>query len=252
MSSTRDLGSHILADGHWLERLLSHKPAITTSLRDMLRAVIAHTPRLVASRMLISPEAGTLGLSLEGTVMFADLDGFTPLAERFSQLPSNEGAEELTGLINQFMAILIGTSRSYGGDLLKFGGDAGLLYFEGSEHALRAVTAAMAVQRMMREQLSHVETSLGQFALLAAIGLGSGRLIGLGVGDGEGREFLTLGPPLLAMGHAQTIAPPGEIVIHRSTAAACGDGVERVAVESDYYRVVAVPGTATKIGRAHV
>ena len=174
--------------------------------------------------------------------MFADLDGFTPLAERFSQLPANEGAEELTGLINQFMAILIRTSRTYGGDLLKFGGDAGLLYFEGPGHALRAVTAAMAVQRMMREQLSYVETSLGQFALRAAIGIGSGRMIGLGVGDGEGRELLTLGPPLRAMGHAQNIAPPAEVVIHCSTAEACGDGVECVAVESDYYRVVAVPG----------
>ena len=228
-------------DGYWLNRL-SHYLPVVPSLRDLLHAVVAHTPRLVSQRLLDAPQTGQLILSLEGTVMFADLDGFTPLAERFSQLPADSGAEELTDLVNRFMAILIETSRSYGGDLLKFGGDAGLLYFGGESHATRAVSAADSVQRMMRENLGHVDTSLGEFALQAAIGIGTGRLLGLGVGDQRGSEFLLLGPPLGTMGHAQSVAPPGETVVDAATVAACDARMTYEPVGRGYRRVVAVQG----------
>ncbi|MBN1261728.1 MAG: hypothetical protein JXB35_13715, partial [Anaerolineae bacterium] len=110
---------------HWLERLLYYQPALLLYLRDLLEVVTAYIPMVVAAPMLEAPVSGPIGLSLEGTVMFADIDGFTPLAERFSQADSAEGAEKLTDLVDRFLDILIRITAQYGGDLQKFGGDAG-------------------------------------------------------------------------------------------------------------------------------
>lgn len=224
----------------WLQRLLHYQPSLFAYISDLLHVVVTHTPRLIAARLLERPIQRSIALSLEGTVMFADLDGFTHLAERFSQLPENQGVEELTELTNRFMAILIQTTRSFGGDLLKFGGDAGMLYFEGEMHALRAVAAAVEVQQAMRAEMGEVTTSLGQFPLQVAIGLGSGRLIGLGLGDPQGREFLPLGPPLTAMGKAQMMAPPTGIVAHASTVEACGEGIDVTEMAPDFAQVMRI------------
>ena len=72
-----------------------------------------------------------------GTVMFADISGFTAMSEKLSQL-GKEGAEEITAIVNRFFAALLEVSDDYSGDLLKFGGDALLVLFGGEGHALRA------------------------------------------------------------------------------------------------------------------
>ena len=225
---------------HWLTRLLHYQPSMLLYLQDLLDVVTAYIPMVIAAPILEAPSVGPMGLSLEGTVMFADIDGFSPLAERFSQVASQEGAEELTELVDRFLEILIRVTAQYGGDLLKFGGDAGMLLFQGEQHALRAVTASLEVQTVMKAQMGEVETSLGRFPLRIATGLGSGRMIGLGLGDQAGHELLPLGPPLASMGHAQAVAPPMETVMDANTLRACGEYVESVALGDDLYQVVSL------------
>ena len=228
------------ASTYWLERLLYYQPSLLLALRDLLDAVTAHTPRVIASTILESPTTGLIAQSLEGTAMFADIDGFTPLAERFSQVASEEGAEELTELVDRFLEILIRTTAKYGGDLQKFAGDAGMLLFQGENHALRAVVASMEVQQVMKVQMGEVETSLGRFPLRISVGLGSGRMVGLVLGDQEGREWLPVGPPLVSMGKAQSIAPPTETVLDAGTLALCGGMVDAFQVGDGLYQVTAV------------
>ena len=239
---TLPLDPNILASrepiGHWLGRLLHYQPSLLLYVRDLLDSVTAYVPWLVADSILEAPATGGRAISLDGTLMFADVDGFTPLAERFSQVASQEGAEELTGLIDQFLDILIRITSKYGGDLLKFGGDAGLLFFQGESHALRAVTASLEVQAAIKAQMSEVETSLGRFPLRIAIGLGSGRQIGLSLGDRQGQEFLTIGPPLQTMGKAQEAAPPGETLMDAATLAACRKNINYLTIAPDLYQVV--------------
>ncbi len=233
---------------HWLNRLLYYHPSLLLYFRDLLEVVTAYIPMIVAAPLLESPTAGPLGLSLEGTAMFADIDGFTPLAERFSQAGSDAGAEELTELVNHFLEILIRITAQYGGDLQKFGGDAGMVLFQGEQHALRAVAAALEVQAAMKAQMGEVETSLGHFPLRVAIGLGSGRMLGLGLGDQAGRELLLLGPPLIAMGRAQSAAPPAETVLDIRTLRACRGQVECVPLAEDLFQVLALKQTPSAHG----
>ncbi|OQA95589.1 MAG: Adenylate cyclase 2 [Chloroflexi bacterium ADurb.Bin222] len=225
---------------HWFERLLYYQPALLLYLRDLLEVVTAYIPMTVAAPMLEAPVSGPIGLSLEGTVMFADIDGFTPLAERFSQADSAEGAEKLTDLVDRFLDILIRITAQYGGDLQKFGGDAGMVLFQGEQHALRAVAASLEFQAAMKTEMGEVETPFGRFPLRVAIGMGSGRMLGLGLGDRAGRELLPVGQPLATMGRAQSAAPPAETVLDISTFHACQGLVDCVPLNDDLYQVLAL------------
>ncbi len=202
---------------HALRRVLRYQPELLRRMDELLSATASHLPRLLARHVVAVPSEGPLVLAIEGTMAFADIDGFTPLSERFAEAASEAGAEELTELVNRFLAILINTTATYGGDIQKFGGDAGMLLFTGDDHALRAAVASLRVQEVMAAQMSQVETSLGRFPLRIAIGMGSGRMVGVGLGDDEGREWLIGGPPLRAMGRAQNAAPPGSVVLDHTT-----------------------------------
>ncbi|RLC89350.1 MAG: hypothetical protein DRI37_03975, partial [Chloroflexi bacterium] len=224
-------------DPAWELQLLHYRPELLGRLQELLTRVATYLPRGLAQFLMETPSPGTVILPLEGTVMFADIDGFTAMSERFSQAASQTGAEELTDLVNRFLTILITTTARYGGDLQKFSGDAGLLLFTGEEHALRAVAAALDVQQAMAEQLGQVETSLGSFPLRVAIGLSSGQLVGLGLGDQNRREWILSGAPLHRMGLAQGAAPPGKVVVDVSTGETCADSLQSRALNDGLYLV---------------
>ncbi|HEY88571.1 MAG TPA: AAA family ATPase [Thermoflexia bacterium] len=220
-------------------RLLHYQPDLPQRLSHLLSTVTTYLPHGLSHALMETPSLKTLALPIEGTVMFADVDGFTAMTERLSKLAATEGAEELTRLVNRFLAILITHTLPYGGDLQKFGGDAGLLLFTGEEHALRATSAALAVHRAVDEQLAEVETSLGAFPLRIATGLASGRMVGIGLGTAENRKWMLTGPPLTAMGLAQERAPSGGIVVDRSLLFYCGEQVTSIPLTERLYLVAA-------------
>lgn len=219
------------------ERLLIYHPYLLSHLQDLLNAVVAYVPRIVVQTMLDAPTLEPYALPVEGTVMFADIDGFTPLAEQFSASASEEGADLLTGIVNQFLELLIQACAQYGGDLQKFGGDAGMVLFTGPDHALRAIAAGLEVQRQMLAALSEVSTPFGVFPLRVSIGLGSGRMVGMSLGTQAGREWFLSGPPLRGMGRAQSATPPERVGMDLATLQACEQKVRVSPLEHDLYLV---------------
>ncbi len=73
-----------------------------------------------------------------GTVVFVDISGFTKLSEGLAK-HGKVGAEELTATIGTCFVALLDLAVAYGGRLLKFGGDALLLYFSGDAHEARGL-----------------------------------------------------------------------------------------------------------------
>jgi class 3 adenylate cyclase len=80
----------------------------------------------------------------EGTLVFADISGFTDLTETLAKR-GREGAEEIAGVVDAAFAELIRRAYAYHADLLKFGGDAVLLLFRGDDHPHRAAAAAVGM-----------------------------------------------------------------------------------------------------------
>src|SRR4051794_14547350 len=152
-----------------------------------------------------------------GTMVFADLSGFTAMSERLSRL-GRVGAEEVTDSIGACFTELLGVAYDAGGGLLKFGGDALLLAFRGEHHAHRAVWAGAAMRERLR-QAGKLKTSAGNVTLRMSVGVHSGTFDCFLVGR-PSRELLVTGPATSAVVAMEHCASAGQIVVSASTAAA--------------------------------
>src|SRR5882724_4554191 len=107
---------------------------------DVLRPFVS---RLAIDWLRHSPD--TRYRTLTGTLVFADISGFTRLTERLAA-KGRFGAEEMSDHLDLVLSALLGAAATYGGWLVKWGGDALLLMFDGEEHAARACAASAAMR----------------------------------------------------------------------------------------------------------
>ncbi len=181
-------------------------------LHALLRTVSTYLPHQVVVPLLANPEPGRVeGGFTHGTVMFADISGFTAMSEKLSQL-GKEGAEEVTRIINHLFTGLLEVADRYGGDLLKFGGDALLVFFGGENHTLNACMAALQMQDTM-SQFSEMSTAQGDFRLRMSMGLGTGPLFMAHLGSDESMEFAVMGQAMTQMAQAESYASADEIFL---------------------------------------
>jgi class 3 adenylate cyclase/tetratricopeptide (TPR) repeat protein len=178
-----------------------------------------YVPRLVTD--WAATPTNDLWRPIAGTMVFADLSGFTAMSERLSR-HGRVGAEEVTDAIGACFTELLAVAYDAGGGLLKFGGDALLLAFRGDHHAHRAVWAAAAMRERLREA-GKLKTSAGNVTLRMSVGVHSGTFDCFLVGS-PSRELLVIGPAaseVIAMEHG---ASAGQIVVSSATAAALPEG----------------------------
>ncbi|MET0563717.1 MAG: tetratricopeptide repeat protein [Gaiellaceae bacterium] len=171
-------------------------------------------PRVVIDWLRAEPEARRR--DLEGTLVFVDISGFTAMSERLAQ-KGKVGAEEVTEVMNLVFARLLEVAYAGGGGLLKFGGDALLLFFTGEQHTERACDAAYGMRKALRE-LGRPRTSAGPVTLKMHVGIHSDVFDFFLVG-GSHRELLLTGPGVTRAVEMEAGAEAGEILISEETAA---------------------------------
>ncbi|HZT53704.1 MAG TPA: adenylate/guanylate cyclase domain-containing protein, partial [Gaiellaceae bacterium] len=176
--------------------------------------LVPFVPRLTLEWLRSSPELRWL--EVEGTLAFVDLSGFTALAERLSSR-GRAGAEEVTEVMNATFEALLEIAYAQGGGLLKFGGDALLLLYEGTEHAPRAARAAFEMRRTLRA-IGRPRTAAGAVQLRLHAGLHSGRFQFFLVGSSH-RELLVAGPAATRTVEMEAVSEAGEILLSPETAA---------------------------------
>ena len=159
---------------------------------------------------------------VDGTVAFIDISGFTAMSEQLSSR-GKAGAEEVTEVMNATFAALLAVAYAQGGGLLKFGGDALLLLYEGEEHAARAARAAFEMRRTLRA-IGRPRTSAGVVQLKMHAGLHSGRFQFFLLGEGH-RELLIAGPAATQTVEMEGTSEAGEILVSAETASVLGDDV---------------------------
>jgi class 3 adenylate cyclase/tetratricopeptide (TPR) repeat protein len=214
-------------------------------LQTLLGTIIPYLPRPVVEQQLDAPKLGQVrGEYWEGSLLFADLSGFTALSESLSLL-GTRGAEEITRIVNDlFTALLVDVER-YGGVLVKFGGDALTAFFGGSEHELRAVVAASVLQEVMQERFVNLDTLGGFFTLRLRVGVHAGRIFAAHVGYEpgyplRGMELVVTGPDVNRVAQAQDQAAPGEICITADVLERIHDVVGVEPVAGSVYRMVRI------------
>jgi class 3 adenylate cyclase/tetratricopeptide (TPR) repeat protein len=174
-----------------------------------------YVPRVVIEWLRDDP--GATWRELEGTLAFVDLSGFTAMSERLAR-HGKAGAEELTDVINATFDRLLRVAYDNGGGLLKFGGDALLLFFSGAEHAGRAARASYGMRKTLRE-IGRPQTSAGVATLRMHVGLNTGRFRFFLVG-GSHRELLLCGPEVSQTAEMEDASEAGEILLAPATSAA--------------------------------
>lgn len=190
---------------------------IERHLQALLRTVMTYLPRRLLHTLSTHPAPGRVwGEAVEGTLLFADLTGFTNLAASLSR-HGLAGAEQLVTIVNAIFTTMLEIIEREGGDLLVFGGDALLVLFDGPAHAPAAVRAAMQLQEAMAT-FRHVDTAEGPFSLRMHIGINSGRFLAASVGRPQAMQYILLGRVVEEAAQAETLAAAGEIVVGEATA----------------------------------
>jgi class 3 adenylate cyclase/tetratricopeptide (TPR) repeat protein len=182
------------------------------SVADPHAALAPYVPRLVVDWLDQHPDQTYRSVS--GTGVFADISGFTKLTERLARRGKG-GAEEMGELLNRTFDVLLTAAYDYGANLVKWGGDAVLLLFDGDGHAPRAARASWAMQDAMK-QIGRLETSAGVVRLGMSIGIHTGEFDMLLVGS-RYRELIVTGPAATLTAHMEKVAGRGQIVISDAT-----------------------------------
>jgi class 3 adenylate cyclase len=142
-------------------------------LRSVQYLLSTFLPSHLVQEKLRRPVAGLVsGQILNGTLLFSDVSGFTALSERLAVL-GPEGAERLTEIMNRYFTTMLEILSWSGGTLLKFAGDATLVYFPEQPGGASALgypaRACWAIQ-----EFSNIQTPTESVSLRMKIGIASG------------------------------------------------------------------------------
>ena len=130
----------------------------------------------------------------EMTVVFTDLEGFTPLSEKLR--------EGVVPLLNEYLKVMTPLIREHNGYRNKWLGD-GMMFFYGApeknpDHAIHAVATVLKMQEMMlrfNENLSKQRPYLGEDWLPLAMrtGVSTGRMIVGDAGPEDASDYTAIG-----------------------------------------------------------
>lgn len=155
--------------------------------------------------------------AVEGTLVFADVSGFTRLSERLARAGGKIGAEQMADVVDALFGDLLGVAGRRGGEMLKYGGDAVLLLFRGEDHHAGAAAACVEMQHRLGE-IGRVETGAGVVRLRMSVGLHSGTIDLFAVG-GSHRELVVAGPAASTTVAMEAAADATEVLASAATAA---------------------------------
>lgn len=123
------------------------------------------------------------------TVLFSDMRGFTSVAERTE-------AESLVTILNEHLETMTSIIMKHEGTLDKFVGDEVMALFGAplplEDHALRAVRAAIEMQRAHQQLMARWEAT-GQEAVPIGIGINSGDMIVGQFGSSKFTDYTVIG-----------------------------------------------------------
>ncbi|MBN1921744.1 MAG: AAA family ATPase [Anaerolineae bacterium] len=192
-----------------------------TALHSFVYLLSTYLPHPLVEALKRDPAPGQIGGEcLEGSLLFADVSGFTALSERLAAQGSI-GVETLTGHINTYFDAMVQVLARSSGALLKFAGDALLAYFPLQANGRHAQWASRAAQRMMRVMgaFAALETPAGPVALRMKIGLATGPFVAVKAGVPERMEYVVFGETVSRTLALEGTLSAGQIGVDAATAA---------------------------------
>jgi adenylate cyclase len=170
------------------------------------------TPEIVDMILAKPNDEWMKGSKVEATVLFADIRGFTAIAE-------NKDPQAVLDLLNDYLTRVTDAVIRHGGHLNKFAGDEAMAVFGApladSNHAEAAVKAALEIQRSVAE--SDAKGREDHFRLRVGIGINSGEVVAGNLGSSKKMEYTVIGDNVNVAARLTSIARGGEILITKRT-----------------------------------
>src|SRR5215208_506715 len=184
----------------------------------------SYVPKLIQNRIIAdpSPIESPVAEEFQAAILFADISGFTLLTERMAERGPT-GVEILARILNEYFGQLIDIIHDYGGDVVKFAGDAVIAVWPivpdlpPAEHVsradqwqwtMRAAECAIEVHR----RLTNYQVEDANLYLKLAVSMGKVTTAHVG-GVFNRWEFLLTGSPLVELGIANNLAKADDILV---------------------------------------
>jgi len=172
------------------------------------------------------------GEEREVTVLFADLRGYTSMAEK---MPPREAV----ALLNTIFERLAAPVLAHGGTLDKYIGDCVMALFGAplgdDEHCLRAVRTGLEMQTEMAALASELAERYASLGIGVAIN--SGRAVVGNIGSEAKMDYTAIGDVVNVAARVEDLAGPGQILVTEAVAERAG---ERLRLEP--YQTLALRG----------
>jgi class 3 adenylate cyclase len=160
------------------------------------------------------------GEKREVTVLFGDLRGFTPLAERLDP-------EDAVDILNVYLTHVIDAVFEFGGTLDKFRGDGFMAFFGApmrrDDDASNAVRCALSMQQRLK---GVTFAKFPDLRLHMGVGINTGTVLAGNIGSERRTDYTVIGNEVNVAQRFESNAGPGQILITGGTYEYVKDTVE--------------------------
>jgi adenylate cyclase len=157
--------------------------------RDNLRTTFGKYMTASVLEHLLAGKVALGGESLEVTILFTDIRGFTTISEKMDP-------QQLVGLLNEYFTEMVGIVMQENGVVDKYIGDAIMAVFGApvpkKDDAANAVRAAVRMRRALVELNVRLKAR-GLPALRTGIGIHSGEVVAGNIGCEKRMEYTVIG-----------------------------------------------------------
>ena len=143
-----------------------------------------------------------------GTIFFADIVGFTPLAE-------TRDPHDVVTLLNHYFRRMVEIIFRYEGTVDKFGGDAIMAVWgvpvEVEDGAFKAIASGIAMQTAVFQLNTYLTATQG-IAIGMGVGINSGRFLAGNIGSEERLEYTIIGDAVNMASRVESRAAGGQVL----------------------------------------
>jgi class 3 adenylate cyclase len=183
------------------------------SFEEKLAKIQRYLPKDLTQKILAQRDK-IEGERKQVTVMFCDMEGFTPLTERI-------GSEEVYSLMDEVYEILIHKVHDYEGTVNELTGD-GIMALFGAPIALedapqRAIRSALAIHQEINKFSDRIKQEKGIPTLKMRIGVHTGPVVVGTLGNDLRVEFKAVGDTVNLASRMEGLADPGTTYVTEDT-----------------------------------
>jgi class 3 adenylate cyclase/tetratricopeptide (TPR) repeat protein len=172
----------------------------------------SYTPKHLAEKIL-NTRSALEGERRQVTVLFADMAGFTTLAEGMDP-------EEVHRIMDRCFEVITAEVHRFEGTVNQYTGDGVMALFGApiahEDAPRRAAHAALGIQRALREQSRELQSTGGP-RLQMRIGLNTGPVVVGRIGDDLRMDYTAVGDTTNLAARMQQSARPGSVVVTETT-----------------------------------